>query len=490
MSEGRFKDILIKALLIGGLFAGLFVFFYIIHPMIITDGDDWWYIYYSRKALPMRGIWNPAKVLPEILMPAASELAVWLIYPITGEYIRSMAMMHAIVLCAFIAAYVVIFRRLLASLAKGKDKNATILMSFFFLLLHFLIFRTKPGSNPHLFRARDLTYLFNYVIPTLLNFIIILEMERCDGREKEDRAMGMRRISVFVVLVYLALFSNLYSNVVIAVYAAVSLFIDFFRKKMTRGNRVACAVIMVLWGVSAIFELGGGRADQVGSFGNLRGKFALGWKYFYGLARKMNRMFLWLFVAAAVCGLILLLIKKERKRFLDEGGASAAKFIFCGAVTAIYLIMISGVTGAWKIGEAGVELAFYSFIIIAEVIVLSYIVRRTKVLKAALPLLLLITVFEINTSGRTFQEVNYWDISPETCIEIDNMIIDQFVEADRSGRNEVELHVIKSDDASNWPHATYAARRFSEALYKHGITRRKIKVKLVPDQALTDKYLK
>ena len=83
-----------------------YIFFRVIHPLIVFDTDDWWYIYFSRKAIPMPGTWNPARVLPEILMPLVSEIASYTLYPITNDFIGSLATVHALVVSLFVIIYI------------------------------------------------------------------------------------------------------------------------------------------------------------------------------------------------------------------------------------------------------------------------------------------------------------------------------------------------------------------------------------------------
>ena len=80
-----------------GIFLYTFLFFAVLHPLTVFSADDWMYISYTRHAFPLLGAWNPAKVLPEIFMSLWGDLAAWVVYPLTGDYLGSMTVVFAAV---------------------------------------------------------------------------------------------------------------------------------------------------------------------------------------------------------------------------------------------------------------------------------------------------------------------------------------------------------------------------------------------------------
>ena len=119
------------------VFLSMLLFFEIAHPLVILDADDWTYISQSRIALPVSRFWNPARILPEILMPYASGLGL-LLFGGLG-YIRAITVMNGLVLSMFITGYVWAFYRLLTDnlrLAAGRSG----LLALLFLLLSYYIY--------------------------------------------------------------------------------------------------------------------------------------------------------------------------------------------------------------------------------------------------------------------------------------------------------------------------------------------------------------
>ena len=74
--KSRHKDVL----LFSGIFLVLFVFFYVAHPLILFDSDDWEMCSYFRRPLPMPGGYNGIKVFPETLFPILTEIAANFVY--------------------------------------------------------------------------------------------------------------------------------------------------------------------------------------------------------------------------------------------------------------------------------------------------------------------------------------------------------------------------------------------------------------------------
>ena len=77
------------------VFTWCVVFFYQIKPLVPYDLDDWTYIAYRRLAIPVWGLWNPSKVLPELLLPFCSEVGVRLIMPFLKDYLHSLSLSYA-----------------------------------------------------------------------------------------------------------------------------------------------------------------------------------------------------------------------------------------------------------------------------------------------------------------------------------------------------------------------------------------------------------
>ena len=376
------------------IFAGLFVFFFVIHPLIIFDGDDWYNIYYARTPFPSLFSWNPTRILPEILMPTVSSLAAYVIYPLIGDYIGSLSLMYGLVFSGFIWAYVVMLKRMTGIRSERNSLWAGWCTAVLFLIMHFLVFRIRYEQNGFLFASTDVTCVFFYLIPCLLNFIIVLGMERWHRRQPEEREMSTRVKATYVLLIYLAVFSNLYSSIILAAYAAISLLMDLFENNMTKGNRIAYIAIVVLWILSCLFEMTGGRASA-GESGNWLEALGATLLLFRKSLVGTNKFLVLQFSVIAIAGISILFVRKKKKDYLNGYGLTAFKMMLCAGVTVVWLILLSSVVNPEYIFREDVLIAFWGFVFIAGMIVLTYFVQRIKVMRIALPLLLFFSFFQI-----------------------------------------------------------------------------------------------
>jgi hypothetical protein len=105
------------------------------------------------------------------------------------------------------------------------------------------------------------------------------------------------------------------------------------------------------------------------------------------------------------------------------------------------------------------------------------LMREKPVIRIALPLIVIVIFFEINTQGITFKETNIRNINHQKCIAIDNDIIDQIVSAGEKNKEDITVYVPSFKAESNWPISVQTGELVSNALYKHGITDHKVKIK-------------
>ena len=66
--------------------------------------------------------------------------------------------------------------------------------------------------------------------------------------------------------------------------------------------------------------------------------------------------------------------------------------------------------------------------------------------------------------------------------------VQKVISADEAGELKVELEVSNSGGANNWPQAIYMGERISAALYKHGVTNRKVEITLIPSTEYNERY--
>lgn len=481
-------------------YLAVFAFFYIwfaqIHPLIIYDADDWTYIAYVRSATPVWGAWNPAKVFPEVLMPFFSNIILHTLVPFTGDYITGFTVGHALVVSGFITVYTWALTALLRR-SFGLSRLTSILTGLLFLIFHFLIFRTEDYGNAYLFRCLDLNCYYNYLLPALLNAIVIMYMMGNPRFEKMMAEAAREKVGIFYILVYFAIFSNLVTSGMLAAFAGSHLLLNLLktikRFKLTEYVRrnSTWLVILVMWIISAIFELSGGRASAARPSSLLH----LIWEAAYCLKEVLtscNPLF-WgsVFTIIALAVLQFLLTKnkaEEEKTVLNH----LILLFVAGAALLIYMLALCAMiwTGNVYRTEYQFPLFFYGFLVVF--LALGYLLKKQPKLMLALPLLIIFLASAVNTNGVTFSESLMSDYSAESCADISRDIVNQYVAADEAGLTEttirIPMHVADPETEDNWPHSVVLLDRIGAALYEQGILSRPISATFVVDPAVNQQF--
>lgn len=159
------------------IFIFLCVFYLVSHPLILNSPDDWIYAQYNRIGLPipMNKLWNPSRIFPETVMSIIADIGAFIINPIIGDYIQSIA----VALGLFVAIVVFLYFRSFGYYLRNKcqvDNIQEVVVVSFFILSHYLIFRTVETRNICLMLTVPNLYYF-YLLPAFINFTLIFLFE-------------------------------------------------------------------------------------------------------------------------------------------------------------------------------------------------------------------------------------------------------------------------------------------------------------------------
>ena len=465
-------------------FVFLCVFFSVIHPLQVWDGDDWLYISWHRNAYPLWKAWNPSRILPETFMSMVAGVGIYAVYPFTKDYLQSITLINALAISLSIVVYMYMFFRLVKN-RSDAGKLTTYMLTAFFLLFHFSIFRRFRSDNTYLFYASNLTGYFFYVLPNVLNASLVLYFM---GNKDGSFLTGKKRDGLVILLVYLAVFSDFFQTIILISYMGARILFDLIKNKKVCKSMIFPASVIVVWFISIFFEVNGGRAAS--NSGQIPLSESI--KLFFGWTSSLNLQTAALMAGVTVLGIIMLVIKKKKDREeVKPVWEQALVAVTCAVVSSVFLILLCSVTGSEHMQRSGVifAVAFFGFIIafMAALAVLKDFPRGMIVM----PLLFYILFSNTYFGTHTFRETNWQGYSPAVCKALMDDYIEQLKEADECGETSVNLRVPEfffEADGDNWPHAYGMGNAMADTLYAHGVLTHEMDVTVCPDPSMNEEY--
>lgn len=490
------------------IFMFAFIWFSSIKPFVVYDADDWTYIGYVRKAMPIWGDWNPARVLPEVLMALCGTVASIVVAPLTGDWLFSVTLVCAFAVSCFITMYISSFMKMLIRLY-DMDLFPAMAASVLFLSLHFLIFRISPTGNNYLLNARDLTCFFYYIIPGLLNASLVMHMIGNPRYNSFTAAGNWFGTGVFFAVLYFAIFSNMTASGILATYAGYRILtwaIHNARRIFTREFWKNCGIfagIVAVWLASAIFELNGGRSMSRRSMAiHSNPNLPLGQRLMESLNNFINvlrsecsGLFIGFcavcVVLSAVIFIIVCISRAEKKPSDAVFGRLLVMGAICIPVITAYMAILTATVNTYYMTRSDYLFSIFFFVILCAMLGLGYAVTRLPRLMAVLPVTICIMLSCINTSGNTFILSSLMaeeSAEAEYHYEVSSAIMQQFIDADSAGTlEEMKLYVPEHGDG-NWPHSLYIGDRISSTLYEFGIISKAPQITVEPDPDFFERF--
>ncbi len=496
------KNFIIDIIICLVLFVGFLSFYTVSHPLYIYDTDDWTYIGVPRQALPAISEWNPTKVLPETLMPLVAQLGVQFIMPISGDYIGSMAIAYAICLSAFITVYLYSFYKLFIVIGKLERKSAVIL-ELFLVLMQFFVFKSH---YLYFFYGINLTVVFNYIIAGLLNATVVIYWIQKEKIKLSD--VPLKR-GIFLLIIYLAINSNMLHSIILVSYLGSTMLISCLQevrsglkakerhnivsvfKKFFSNNFFQCGIIIV-WLISIYMESQGRRAQYAPGVGlrDLPIRMTIG-KFIESLF-SVNWGFWLCMLGGSVAAILICLLNRKKKNWESEIESRLVSILGCAglalAITIVYLLLLCAKVAPDYIKRSEVMMSWLFWIFLSGFCSWAYLLNRFRLAGYIMPLLLYWLIFETVVHNGVYADTNVSGFSPEIVKALDDNIVRQVVEAEKAGKNTVEVSV-PVHDSDGWPLATsYGGDRIAYSLYEHGIIQKRIQVILVPDEKINEEY--
>lgn len=468
---------------VGFVFLFFLVFFAKIYPIVISTTDDYFAFVNHRHILPEWHGSNPIRVFAEVFMPLVSQGSSLLFRVFGGSILDWLTFGWAFCVASVLAGLVVALYQLFRK--AGVSTLFTCAGLLIFLLMHFWIFKQK-GQDGNIYMLHTVyacTY-FYYVIPNLLNAILVLWIHTDQDLHKLFMPEKLLKKALFVFLVYISIYSNIWAGAILASYLGVQLVISIIssiRKKEGFGKwlhkHYVIVLLIAVWLSSQFFEMNGLRAAAV----ELKAEnFHIIWNAAINYIHYVNIRYAIFCTLVIVGGLILLVFRKDRKVLAEIGILALSLVLFIA-----YYILSCFKTGTYYVTRPDV---FYGAFFYGAVIVLYCffeVLKRIPVGKLILPLLILFILVDCNSMGRTYKD-SVSSGRKETYAthnSINQDILEQLKEAEANGLKETRIYVPDYDNVDNWPYATYAGEQISKGFYKLGALNEEIRItEIVPSK--------
>lgn len=451
-------------------------FFTEIHPLVAFDTDDWMHFGKSRGAYPSLSFWNPSKILPECGQILTGLIGAHFIAPLIHDYVYGIIYANALVVSLAIILYLYSVQKLLEFRFKTSRLTGFAIVALY-ALFHFLILRTHWGDNFYLWYSEDVTCYYHYIIPNMLCTSMLMWMMR-------HQVLTLGQASAhkcWIIATYLALFSNLYASVTLVAYVGTVLLFDLFGpKKQAKGwltgyiqQHSYYLLIIGLWLVVQFFEINGTRAN---AYGNIDAPFFESvYKTLRNLAHnRFNTLFL-VITALTVVGAKAYDYRCGSKS-LWHIGQRQTMLLVALVLSVTYIVLLTSKVDVTYVNRADVIFSIVFFYLLLFALCLGYLCSRSRLIAQCVPLLVMLTFFELPNMGTAWRGVQAdYGLDGHECIQTERDIIQQVLQAEAAGQDTAIVIVpVYTCYKDNWPLAFDCSESVGLTLHRHGVTRRKI----------------
>ena len=492
-TSNKREDKIFISICILGLFSFVFLFFTVIHPLVVFDGDDWCYLSQFRKPIPIWGYWNPGRVLPETFLPLLGYISAYVVNPFIGNYLLSITTVFSLSIAIFCVILYVLFSKFLVT-AMGIEIKKSYSIALVWICFYFLLFKSQNANNIYVLFATNLICYYYYVVPSLLNSSLVLYfmLHQNDNHFFDDFSYIHK--GILLIVIYFAVFSNVFNSIIVAIYCGVYLFVDFVKQgKLNKSAMLASMhkdsiqwITLLMWVIQIVFEMTGGRAAAIGkSVSYLHLPLYETGVSFYHLLKLVNSQCAIFCVLCIVLALVLALRHKQEvscRYHID----TMIHLVLSGILISIFLLLVCAKANVAYAGWIQCMYGIFFYFLLCAFISLTFIINRFKTLEMLIPFILIFSIVVATSSDKPYRDANMLNLNPVKAYAVSNYLIDQIKTADMNGDTELNLIVPKGDNVDNWPFPNYMGRNISRTLYTHGQTSKMMKINIIADPSLNE----
>jgi len=468
-----------------------------LYPIIPGIGDDWTYLALWRSLLPSTTQWNPARILPEFLMPLSGYFAAYILRPLCGlDYLQSLiftcsglAMGAQLTLNAFVYRFFYTVTRERFPALCGL------------LLFNVVFFQAREDGLPLVFHSagslwptsslwmHTATQLFAYILPNILNAVLLIILCQAFLSDKDNTEsvfdmpatlLVMQKhkatLTCGFILAYFAQFSMTISSAISAIPAGCLLLFRLIQYAKNADGKLfrtvahrftfldmCCFMLVAFWFIAAAYDLCGGRYAELSDFPH---------KQFSFLAILISNSHV--FPRQTLQALIFLIavntfLEARDKKNCNEKkpGGNTVLFFSMWIALSFFLILTLNIL-IFYLTNKGMDHRFLFgmrlYIYIAFIVNLLFLQKRIPQITLCIPFLILLYFTGAMTDAPWVKRPMQDDYKRQLIMR---EWIDATVEADRAGKSHVTLYKVPD----GWPYTyEWYSKRFSLTLFRHGIT--------------------
>lgn len=466
------------------LFIFLSIFFIRLTPLIVYNCDDWIHLGDIRIPIPIWGSWNPTKVFPETMMPLCGKIAGYIVYPITGDFVQAVTIVSAILLSSLIILMCICFYKLMRE-RFGKTQKKALFLELFFILMFFLIFRTRSESS-YMFCAEDLCCVFNYIMPGVLNAIVVLVMARYQNFSEGFKNFSIIRKCFFLLLLYFALLSNIFHSVITIAYCVSVLLYKLIENGLEKEKSLVKTMygagielaIVISWMIILLFEKSGGRAGDFEAGLDLVRAF---WQ-FKAILFALSIPFVIIIVESIVHYVIAILDKKPIRPLL---------LVLLGAmsITFVFLFLLNSKIGYMSRVDATWGIWFYLIFLCS--VVTSEMFDRFNLGPCVTIVLLVVIILLCYYPDGKYMISSSRNRNYNLCYKTSTYYVDTIVNANSEGKEVVEIAIpeVEVNNGTNLTFYPGFGEAVSKTLFLNGVIDKYVEVIEVVDPSLNEEFL-
>lgn len=478
----------LKWLLFIFVFVVVAVFFTIIHPVTIISGDEWINLSSGRQAYPEWGSFNPVKVVPEMSFPLFGNIASSIIMPSGFTFLEAIAYITAFLVASLVVIFLYQFYMLLRENVKFSKYVSSVFVIFYLLCL-FGLFRTLNNNNsPYLLWEINLTCYYHYIIPALINGAFSIYLIRKGENSLRVMSDNYAMSGIIILCIYLCVFSNIFASVFLAVQCGVVMLFGLISRRFRFADTLKAypfhVVTLVMWVISSVFEMNGGRAGKIAKdHMDISGTV----KAFFSLIKLTDLTFFIVLFVGVVFG-IFFFLKKTTDPERENGRYVFWICILSGFITSIALILVCAKANANYATRPVVMWGSFMYLIIVASIGIGYLITVFKPVNYIVPIVVLCLVNKTTDQNHSLRESHNGNVPFAVANAIGQDMIDQVKASVNANQKTMILHVPKGDDNDNWPFPVTRGKAISETLKSNGLIPRNIEIKIQPDREMNARY--